>query len=380
MRLHPADDYPFHQHPAPFNMPVTSDAKYNDGYWFAFYSADWYFVSVLRLHPNVNAIDGAACVAHDGRQHCVRFSRALRPRYGDLDVGALKLEILEPMQRLRLTLGDNPAGIRFDVELEAQAPPFVEERYQNFKYGAIIADTIRYTQVCRASGTAALGDEELEVADWYALRDHSWGVRASMGPPIKIGGTERPPEELDHRALRLWVPFQCGDHAGFFHSHEDPSGETLDFEGRLDFADGRSVELAAVEHALEYVPGTAWPSGGSFDLIDTDGVRRHYELRASGTPADVHGLGYYRGWLDGGSAGMYRGPEHSEHNVYDMVPGNGKPGPEHVAEKRRLGPTEYPMHLTGSEGEGMAQVEHHIYGRYDPYSFGPGGVPAAAAT
>ena len=130
MRLHPVDDYPFHQHPAPFNTPATSDSKYSDGYWFAFYAAAWYFVSVLRLHPNVNAIDGAACAVHEGRQHCVRFSRALRPAYDDVRVGALALELLEPLKRLRLTLGDNPSGISFDVEFEAQAPPFVEERYQ----------------------------------------------------------------------------------------------------------------------------------------------------------------------------------------------------------------------------------------------------------
>lgn len=45
MRLHSFDDYPFHQHPAPFGLPATTDAKFNDGYWFAFYAAGWYFVA-----------------------------------------------------------------------------------------------------------------------------------------------------------------------------------------------------------------------------------------------------------------------------------------------------------------------------------------------
>lgn len=371
MRLNSFDEFPFHQHPAPFNMPVTTDAHFNDGYWFAFYAPDWYFVTVLRLHPNVNAIDGATAVTHGTKQHCVRASRSLRPSSDDLAVGPLRLQILEPMERLRLSLGDNPSGIRFDVVFQAQSPPFVEERYQHVKYGAVVNDTVRYTQVCRATGTAALGDERLEVENWHAMRDHSWGVRSSMGPPNRIGGVERTAEEADDRAFRLWVPFQAGDHCGFFQTHEDRAGTTLDFEGRLDYRDGRSVALRSVNHALDYEPGTKRPIGGGFELIGEDGAPRGYSLRASGPPADVQGLGYYRGWSDGGSAGLYRGPEVIEHDVYETNHRDGVlPGPPHVPERRRLGPTEYPCFVTAADGsEGMAHVEHHIYGPYDPYSF-----------
>ena len=371
MRLHEFDELPFHQHPAPFSMPATTDAKFNDGYWFAFYAADFYFVSVLRLHPNVNTIDGAASVAHADRQHAVRASRALRPRADDLAVGPLRLEVLEPMRRLRLTCGENPSGIRFDVVFEGQAPPFVEDRYQHTKYGVMVNDTLRYTQVCRVDGTAALGDTELEVDRWYGIRDHSWGVRSSMGPQARVGGTERLPEEADDRAIRLWIPFQAGDHTGMVNTHEDRTGRTLDFEGRLDFADGRSVGLVGIEHQLEYLDGLPRPVGGSFTLLDQEGERRRYELRASGSPADVHGLGYYRGWHDGGSSGLYRGPETLEHDVYEIAPVHGhRTGPPHVPERRRMGPTEYPCFLTGPDGgAGMAHVEHHVFGPYDPYSF-----------
>src|SRR3712207_7258115 len=121
MRLHSFDEYPFHQHPTPFNMVGTSDPHYNDGYFFAFYAAEWYFVAVFRLHPNANAVDGGVSVAHDDRQRCVRFSRALRPRYDELAVGPFRLEIVEPMRRLRLILDENPADIGLDVTFEAQS-------------------------------------------------------------------------------------------------------------------------------------------------------------------------------------------------------------------------------------------------------------------
>jgi hypothetical protein len=78
MRLSPFDDYPFHQVPTPFATVATTDAHYNDGYWFAFYTADWYFCTGLRLHPNVNVMDGWATVAHADRQRAVRASRSDR--------------------------------------------------------------------------------------------------------------------------------------------------------------------------------------------------------------------------------------------------------------------------------------------------------------
>lgn len=76
MRLYGIDELPYHQHPAPFHMVATSDAHFNDGYFLAFYAADWYFFAGLRLHPNANVIDGWASVAHAGRQQVIRASRA----------------------------------------------------------------------------------------------------------------------------------------------------------------------------------------------------------------------------------------------------------------------------------------------------------------
>ena len=289
MRLSPFDDYPFHQAPTPFATAATTDAHYNDGYFCAFYAPDWYFFTGLRLHPNVNVIDGWASVAHANRQLAVRGSRALHPRYNELAVGPVRYEILEPMKRLRLVAADNPAGIEFDVILEAQSPPFIEDRYQHFKFGAVVNDLIRYTQICRASGSATVNGEKLRIDRWHAMRDHSWGVRSSMAVPTGIKGTDRDDEPAERRALRMWVPFEVADHCGFYNTHENPDGKPLDFEGRLDYADGRSVHLTAVRHALEYLPGTTRPSGGTIELDGEDGVTRHYTLRLVGTPAGCAG-------------------------------------------------------------------------------------------
>lgn len=371
MRIDPVDDLPFHQTPTPFNVVATSDPHFNDGYWFSWYAPGWFFIAGMRIHPNTNSIDGFVSVAHDGEQRCLRVSRVLRPRYSELEVASLRLEVLDPLARLRLVLGDNPSGIRLDVTLEALAPPFLETRYQHMKYGRLVNDVMRYTQSCRARGTARCDGVDLAVDGWCAMRDHSWGIRSTMGPPSRIGGIDRTDDERDDRALRLWVPFQAGDHSGFFHTHEDRSGATLDIEGRVDLGDGSAVRVAGVAHALEYLPGTRRLTGGCFTLRDDGGSSRDYRFTVAAPPADVQGLGYYGGWKDGGSAGVYRGPETVvETDRYPAEPAEERTGPPHVAPRRRLGPTEYACVLTGPDGaRGMALVEHHIYGPYDPYGF-----------
>jgi hypothetical protein len=370
MRLYGIDELPYHQQPTPFHMPATSDSHFNDGYFFAFYTSDWYFFAGLRLHPNANVIDGWVSVAHDDRQLVTRASRALRPGYDDLRVGPLRLEVLEPMQRVRLVAEDNPAEITFDVELVSQASPFVEDRYQHVRYGAVINDTLRYTTVCRANGRARARGTDLEVDSWHSIRDHSWGVRSSMSVPTRVSGTDRTGEETFERALRLWVPFECGDHTGFINTHEDIDGRPLDFEGRLDFRDGRSVALTGARHSLRYHPGTERPVGGTLTVDGADGVERTYTLRASGTPADVQGGGYYRGWSDGYGPGVYRGADVIETDDYSCDPDGERSGPPHVPVKHRLGPTEFPMHLEAADGStGMAHFEHSIRGAYRPYGF-----------
>jgi hypothetical protein len=369
MRLVEFDDYPFHQVPTPFSVSGTSDVHFNDGYWFSTYAEGWYLAAGLRLHPNTNVMDCFASVAREGEQTAVRASRVLRPDMTMLAVGPMRLEILEPMRRHRLSLTEAPIDLAFELEFEAFNEALLETPYEHRKFGHLINQLVRYTQVCRASGHIRHDEEEAGVDHWHAMRDHSWGLRSTMGPRTPHGGIEPHEMELDHRRFRLWVPFQTTAHTGFFHTHEAQHGETLDFEGRLTAADGSSVRLVGCKHALEYHPGTRQVAGGTLVLADENGGSHQLELTPSGTPADVQGFGYYGGWHDGGSAGVWRGiGPVVEHDRYPVKPDIALSGPPHVETSRRLGPTEFPCRVVEADGsEGMAHFEHHIFGRYEPY-------------
>lgn len=361
MPTSPLDDLPVHQAPAALPEPATSDTHFNDGYYFAFYRPGIHVFAGLRLHPNTNVMDGYGGAVAGGVQRNLRVSRALRPDPYPLTVGAVGVEVLEPMVRQSVVLAPNPSGVAFDVELRAVAPPFDETPHLQYRHGRVHNHVLRYTQVCRAHGTVTIDGERHEVDGWHAARDHSWGLRATMGPhvpPKGIGSGADP----DRRALRLWVPFEVEGHSGFFHTHEDADGRTLDFEGRIELADGASRTLTGVRHDLRY-EGAGRLAAGTFALADETGETRDYAFTAACAPAHPQGFGYTRGWSDGGQPGVYRGAEAAEHDRFEVGDPDERAAPAHVLPERRLGGTEFACTIEGPGGAGgMAHVEHMRYG------------------
>lgn len=366
--LSPFDDYPYHQTVAPQAIAATSDSHFNDGYYWAWYAPGFHWFMGMRRHPNNNVTDGYAGVVAGGRQRSIRVSRAMYPDPDGLTVGPLGVAIVEPMVRQRLVLGENGSGLAFDVTVEAVAGPHVEHGHTQYRHGRVLNHLIRYTQLGRVTGTVRIDGESSDIDGWFGARDHSWGIRSTMGPHVPIRGTATKP--LDPRAIRIWIPFDAGDHSGFFHTHEDARGNTLDIEGRIDLADGSSVAVTAVDHAFEYHAGTKRLSGGSFALTDAKGDRREYRFDSSCDPAHPQGFGYTRGWQDGGQPGVYRGEYYEELDDFRVDDPSHALGPEHVPAARRLGGTEFTCTLEGpGDSAGMAHVEHMIYGPYEPYGF-----------
>jgi hypothetical protein len=365
MDLNPFDDYPFHQAIAPIDRPFTSDKHFNDGYWFAFYRTGQYVFCGMRIHPNSNVIDGYGGMVHEGEQRNVRFSRALRPRTNDLSVGPFRLEILEPMQVQRIVLGPNESGVEFDATIRARAPMTLEEHHFQIRHGAVIADLLRYSGIVKAEGSLTIDGERIDVDDsWYGARDHSWGIRSTMGIYTPTRGIEE--QGVDPRAIRIWIPFDLGEVRGFFHTHEDADGNTLDFQGEIWLGE-RRVDLLAVRHSFRYEEGSRRLESGEFTLVDAEGNDHAFTFRVVCEPAHPQGFGYNRGWSDGGGPGVYRGAEVVETSRFDVTDPNVAAGGAHLPADRQLGGTEFACSATGPNGTtGMVHVEHMIYGTYRP--------------
>ena len=362
------DDLPIHQTIDFLGVAANSDSHFNDGYYFAAYAPGVHVFMGLRLHPNNNVMDGYAGVVYEGQQRNIRVSRALLPLRDVFSVDKLHLEILEPMLRQRMRLEPCAANLSFDLTFEAVGQPFVEARHRQIRYGRVINDVLRYTQPCRASGELNIDGKSFNLERWFGTRDHSWGIRSTMGPHVHHGGLDGAVQK-DARALRLWVPFEVGNDSGFFHLHEDEAGNVLDCEGRIDLGDGSSLHVVGVRHQLRYEPGSSRLRSGQLVLSMQDGSQRDYEFEVVCHPAHPQGFGYARGWSDLGQPGVYRGALVSESDQFLVNDALHCQGPAHVPDAKRMGGTEFACVMRGANGEGMAHVEHMIYGAYKPYGF-----------
>lgn len=365
--LTPLDDLPFHQATSPFHIPATSDPHFQDGYYFALYRPGIHVFFGLRVHPNNNTMDAYAGVVTAGEQRNVRISRALLPDHNSLTVGPLRLEIVQPMEQQRLVIEDNPTGVRADIAVTPSAPAFVERPDPQYRFGRLFNHVLRYTLPTRNTGWIELDDRPQEVAGWHGCRDHSWGIRSTMGPHVPIGGIGSGFVDTDHRALRLWMPFETVGASGFFHTHEDHDGRTLDVEGRVHLAEGGSRAITGVRHDLDYHPGSQRLRSGRLELRDEVGELHDLAFDVSCDPAHPQGFGYTRGWEDGGQPGVYRGGERGLYVEHDRFPTGEHAvvaGPAHIPANRRLGGTEFSATLHSERhGEGMAHVEHMLYGK-----------------
>ena len=107
------DDYPIHQTSEPLAVVATTDRHAYDRYWFNGYQedAEFYFGIGAAVYPNLGILDCGLSIVHDGEQHSFHASRRAPQERSEVDVGPFKIEIIEPMKSLRVTLDDNETGI-----------------------------------------------------------------------------------------------------------------------------------------------------------------------------------------------------------------------------------------------------------------------------
>ena len=149
--LTPADDFQIHQVGLPIRHAATSDRHFYDRYYFTghgFGAPDGgAFLSCgFGQYPNLGVQDAFFCIVEGRRHRVVRASRHLDDRL-DTRAGPLRVEVLEPLRRLRIIVEDTGSGISADLEYRASIPAYLEPRHFIREHGRILIDTERYSQV-----------------------------------------------------------------------------------------------------------------------------------------------------------------------------------------------------------------------------------------
>lgn len=256
--LSPLDDFPFHQTSESLAHVATSDRNFYDRYYFnVHHCADDLFLALgMGQYPNLGVTDAFAAVVYQGVHRVVRASRELGADRGDTSVGPFGIEVLEPLNRLRVVLEPGEYELSFDLTWTGAIPATREPRQFLRRNGRVWMDSVRLAQTGFWEGTLRIGEDELAVtpATWWGSRDRSWGIRpVGEAEPAGIQGNGGVPPTFHW----IYAPMQFGDFSILVIAQEDEEGRRVLEEAVKVFGDGRPAEaLGRPELELRYTSGT----------------------------------------------------------------------------------------------------------------------------
>lgn len=257
MPLSSWDDYPVHQVPELIGHVGTSDRNFYDRYYFNMHpcGAEWFAIFGFGQYPNLGVIDAFVDVRRGPRQHIVRASAPLLDRR-DTSVGPFRVEVIEPLQRLRVVVEPSGHPVSMDVVWEGHIPAVAEPRQFLRSHGKVAFDTQRLAQTGTWSGTLTVAGEQIAVTPdrCWGNRDRSWGVRP-VGEP-ETDGIRR--GELVLSGMWNYFPMKFDDHAILYICHERDDGERPLVAAERVWSDpARPTEqLGRSEHEHHIEPGT----------------------------------------------------------------------------------------------------------------------------
>ncbi len=305
MALSSWDDYPVHQASQFIAHPATSDRNFYDRYYFNMHpaSAEWFAIFGLGQYPNLGVIDAFIDVRKGPSQYIVRASAPLGDR-ADTSVGPIRVEVIEPLQRLRVVVEPTEHPVAMDVTWEGQIPAMAEPAQFVRSKGKVIFDTQRLAQTGRWSGTLVVDGEEITVdpAQCGGNRDRSWGVRP-VGEPEPDGIRQG---ELVLAVMWNYFPMQFDDHAILYICHERDDGARPLVQAERVWADpSRGVdELGRSEHEHTVEPGTRVITASVLRFPDT-GIEITCRSLLANFVSVGTGYGIDADWRHG----MYHGPD-----------------------------------------------------------------------
>jgi hypothetical protein len=272
-----ADDFPVHQLPEPIATSGT-DRNFYDRYFFNGYTLDGhvFFAVALGVYPHLNVMDAAFSVIADGVQHNLRASRLLRSERLDTEVGPIKVTVLEPLERLKVTVSDNPHGIKAEIVFAARAKPVEEPRF-TFRQGPrTFMDYTRLTQNGAYEGVIDVRGKRIDIERSMVVgtRDRSWGVR-----PIGLSDPQPPAPARPPQFYWLWSPLNFPDLFMLYHNNADENGKswnTASVVGGL--GDAEPVNMASCKADIAYKSGTRHAKACVIETIDPKGGAWRAEL------------------------------------------------------------------------------------------------------
>lgn len=361
----PLDEYPIHQTPLSLRYVGSTDRNFYDRNYFNAHdrTGDVFLISGFGIYPHLGVKDAYVAVRRGDTQHVVRFSDALDLTTKDERmspaVGGYRLEIIEPLHKVRLICDGDPSQVACDITWEGSFPAIDEERQLLRQGTRPILDTWRFAQVGSWSGELHVGGERIEVSPdtWLGTRDRSWGIRP-IGEAEPAGRPADDPNQFGF--WWLYVPLRFDGYAIVLIAQEDGSGHrTLNDAVRV-FADGRIDQLGWPRVKITYASGSRIPQRAVISLTEPDGTPLTLEVESLGFMPLHIGCGYGGDpeWVHG----AWKGKGWSDYSSYDMS------DPQIIA-RFPWGVIDHVGRGTIGDQVGWGLFEHGTIGRHTPSGF-----------
>jgi hypothetical protein len=301
MVLTRGDDYPLHQTPEPVAYAGT-DRNFYDRYFFNGYGPDGsgFFAVAFGIYPHLNVCDAHFSAIRDGVQINLHASRELGMERMDLHCGPIRIEILEPLQKLRVTVEGE--SVRAELTFTGRAFPIEEPRFIHRIGPRTFMDYTRLTQNGRYEGWIEIDGVRQDCAPGaIGTRDRSWGVRP-------VGTSDQQPH--GHGVVPgffwQWTPLNFADRSLFFHANADAKGQMWNTRAVVACDGGDAAALFDTEGEMTaaLTSGTRWPEGGTLVINGPDGPETirlepvgRFQMRGLGYTSPTWGHGLYHGPL-----------------------------------------------------------------------------------
>jgi hypothetical protein len=261
--IHPFDDYPLHQTSQPVSHVASESPNAYDRFFFNGYDpgGSLFFAVALGAYPNRRVMDAAFSVVRRGVQHNVRGSRACPADRTDTAAGPIRVTVVEPMRRHRITVGPRH-GLSAELTMTAHSPVIEEPRFVRTVEHRTLMDYTRLTQFGRWEGWIDLDGERLAISAGQPVvgtRDRSWGVRP-VGP--------QPAGPLGERQFFwLWAPTVFEDVCTHLAVNHDAAGRPWHQSGAVvpvlgggdpPIDPGRVQRSEEASFDVTWEPGTRW--------------------------------------------------------------------------------------------------------------------------
>ena len=313
--LSKADDYPIHQTPDPIAFS-GSDRNFYDRYFFNGYGPDGenFFALALGVYPQLNIMDAAfSFIDSDGKQHVLHASKVMHMERLDLQIGPMSLEIVEPLQQLRITVDSEEHGVKAELLFRGRMQVQQEPRYNRRSGPRMQMDVTRMTQCGDYEGWIEVAGNKVIVSPetYTGTRDRSWGVRA-------IGMSDPQPAApvVDPQFYWLWAPLNFDDRFSLFHRNDDAEGVAWSNNAVVGTAGGADNAMEKFEksrHEIDYRPGSRHIDKMRLFFGEHEEVRIDLDIQFN---FYMYGIGYMNSqW----GHGIYRGELEVAYEVLDFT-------------------------------------------------------------